>query len=69
MLTGHTGRQNATPFGNLPKVKVGDEIYIQAAGQKMKYEVRDPDVILPTKVESLKWVEDKDMVTLITCTP
>nr|WP_275432339.1 sortase [Corynebacterium striatum] len=56
-------------FGNLPKVKVGDEIYIQAAGQKMKYEVRDLDVILPTKVESLKWVEDKDMVTLITCTP
>lgn len=69
VLTGHTGLQNATLFDNLTKVKVGDAIYIQAAGQKMKYQVRNIEVVLPTQVESLKRVEGQDLVTLITCTP
>ncbi|MEJ5928776.1 class C sortase [Corynebacterium sp. H128] len=69
VMTGHTGLQNATLFDNLSKVKVGDAIYIQAAGQKMKYRVRNIDTVLPTEVESLKREEGKDLVTLVTCTP
>lgn len=69
VITGHTGLQNATLFDNLTKLKEGDAIYIQAAGQKMKYQIYNTEVVLPDNVESLQRVEGKDLVTLITCTP
>ncbi|MEJ5997766.1 class C sortase [Corynebacterium sp. H130] len=69
VLTGHTGLQNATLFDNLKNVKVGDAIYVQAGGQRMKYQVYRIDTVLPTEVDSLKRVDRKDLITLITCTP
>lgn len=69
VLTGHTGLQNATLFDNLTKVKEGDAIYIQAAGQKLKYQVFKTEVVLPDQVESLARVDGQDLVTLVTCTP
>lgn len=69
VMTGHTGLQNATLFDNLSKVKVGDAIYVQSAGQKMKYQVFRIDTVLPTEVDSLKRAEGLDLITLITCTP
>ncbi|WP_235923184.1 class C sortase [Corynebacterium lizhenjunii] len=68
-LTGHTGLQNATLFDNLSTVAVGDAVYLHVAGQKMKYQVFDIDVVLPEEVDSLARVEGKDLITLVTCTP
>ncbi|QPK79512.1 class C sortase [Corynebacterium lizhenjunii] len=69
VLTGHTGLSTSTLWDNLTDVKVGDAVYIDAHGQKMKYEVRDIQVVLPNETDSLRPVADKDMLTLITCTP
>lgn len=69
VMTGHTGLPNATLFDNLSKVKVGEAIYLQAAGQKMKYRVRNIDTVLPEQVDSLKREPGQDLITLITCTP
>ncbi|AOZ73369.1 hypothetical protein BK816_08870 [Boudabousia tangfeifanii] len=69
VLTGHTGLPNATLFDNLTKVKEGDAIYMNVSGRDMKYVVNNIRVVLPTQTKSLKPVDGKDLLTLITCTP
>lgn len=69
VLTGHTGLTNATLWDNLIDVQVGDAIYINTYGHKMKYEVHDTEVVLPDQTDSLASIPGQDLVTLITCTP
>lgn len=69
VLTGHTGLRTATLFDNLDKVKVGDAIYIQVSGETLKYQVEKLEVVLPNEAENLYPVADKDLLTLVTCTP
>lgn len=69
VLTGHTGLTSATLFDHLDEVKEGDAIYVQVAGEKLKYEVHDTAVVLPDETDSLKTQQGKDLLTLITCTP
>lgn len=68
-ITGHTGMPNATMFDNLTKVKEGDSIYLNTYGKKMKYQVHSVEVVLPENTDSLWPEKDKDLLTLITCTP
>ncbi len=69
VVTGHTGLTHATLFDNLTDLKVGDTIYISTAGKNLKYEVFQTKVVLPEKTEELLPVGNKDLLTLITCTP
>lgn len=69
VLTGHTGLTNATLFDHLDNVKEGDAIYVQVAGEKLKYEVDSTEVVLPDETDSLRAREGEDRITLITCTP
>ncbi|AKK04439.1 sortase family protein, LPXTG-site transpeptidase [Corynebacterium mustelae] len=69
VLTGHTGLSVATLFDNLADVKIGDAIYVAVAGQRLKYEIHDMQVVLPDQTDSLNKQEGKDLLTLITCTP
>lgn len=69
VLTAHTGLVHATLFDQLDDVEEGDPIYIGVSGQKMKYEVRGIRVVLPEETNSLRADGDKDLITLITCTP
>ncbi|MCS4489687.1 class C sortase [Corynebacterium sp. ES2794-CONJ1] len=69
ILTGHTGLPNATLFDNLKNVKEGDSFFIQVAGHQLKYQVDQIRTVLPNEVESLRAEDNKDMVTLVTCTP
>ena len=69
ILTGHTGLPGATMWDNLKELGTGDAVYMDVAGQKMKYEVSNIDVVLPDKTSTLEPVAGKDQITLITCTP
>ncbi|WP_034651717.1 class C sortase [Corynebacterium vitaeruminis] len=69
VLSAHTGMQNATLWDNLTKVKEGDAFYIQVAGHKLKYQVDQIKVVLPSETDDLRRVDGQDYVTLITCTP
>lgn len=69
VLTGHTGMTTSTLWDNLDDVKVGDAVYIDAHGERVKYQVRNIDVVLPEETDSLSPQVDKDLLTLITCTP
>ncbi len=68
-LSAHTGLQNATLWDNLVQIEKGDPVYVAAAGEKLKYEVRDIEVVTPDKTSLLRRTPNKDLVTLITCTP
>ncbi|MEZ2121846.1 class C sortase [Corynebacterium sp. CCM 9203] len=69
VLTGHTGLTNATLFDNLPRLREGDAFYINTFGEKMKYQVDQIKVVLPEESDDLRAIPDRDLVTLITCTP
>lgn len=69
VITGHTGLTTSTMWDNLVDIKVGDAIYVNTFGEKMKYEVTSTEVVLPHETESLAQQSNKDLITLITCTP
>ena len=69
VITGHTGMPDATMFDNLDKMDVGDVVYLNTYGKKLKYEVDNIEVVLPEETDSLWPKPDQDLLTLITCTP
>ncbi|WP_439647809.1 class C sortase [Corynebacterium pseudogenitalium] len=69
VITGHTGLTTSTLFDNLSDVRVGDAIYVSTFGERMKYKVYDIEVVLPDETDSLRADPERDLLTLVTCTP
>ena len=69
VLTAHTGLAKATLFNNLKDVKIGETFTIQVFGEVLTYEVVETQTILPEETGSLIIQSDRDIVTLVTCTP
>ena len=69
VLTSHTGMSNATLFDHLNRVREGDLMYVDVAGQTLAYRVDQIAVVLPTEVGGLTAVDGHDYLTLFTCTP
>ena len=69
VLTGHSGLPDKKLFTDLDKLKKGDLFYIEVLGEKLAYRAVNFKTVLPTQLESLKIVDGKDLVTLVTCTP
>ncbi|EOH77542.1 class C sortase [Enterococcus malodoratus] len=69
VITSHRGLKEARLFSDLPKLKKGNQFYLEYKNQTLAYEVDKIQTIEPTEVESLNIVEDKDYATLMTCTP
>ena len=47
----------------------GDFFYIHVLGKTLAYKVDQIKVVLPEETDDIKIVEEKDYVTLLTCTP
>lgn len=69
VLTGHTGLPSADLFTNLDQMVVGDRFYLEILDQVFTYEVINLYVVLPADTTELAAQADKDLVTLVTCTP
>ena len=69
VLTGHTGLPSAKLFTDLVKMQEGDMFYIHVLGERLVYEVDQIKVIEPEDLSDLMAYDDKDYVTLLTCTP
>lgn len=69
VLVGHTGITAKTFFDNLEKMNLEDVFYIYVLGDILKYKVIDIKVVLPYDTQNIQEIEDKDLVTLLTCTP
>lgn len=69
VITGHTGITTATLFDNLVDVTEGDLMAVDVLGETLVYRVTQIQTVLPHETETLRTVADKDLLTLITCTP
>ena len=69
VFAGHTGLPSARIFGDLDQLQVGDWFVIRVLGEDHAYRVTGTEVVLPEETDSLAVQEDKDLVTLVTCTP
>ncbi|WP_159524095.1 class C sortase [Actinomyces marmotae] len=69
VITGHRGLANATMFNNLDRVGVGDTFTLEVFGEVLSYQVIETKVVAPEETESLRADPDRDLVTLVTCTP
>lgn len=69
VLSGHRGLPSATLFTNLDRMVPGDTFSIHVLGRVLTYEVDQINVVLPDDLSLLTIDPDKDLVTLVTCTP
>lgn len=68
-LSGHRGLPTRSLFTDLDKLEVGDIFYIRVLNQTLCYTVDQILTVLPSEMDALAIEEEKDYVTLITCTP
>ena len=69
VIAAHSGLPNRELFTNLEDVKVGNQFVLTVLGNKYAYEVERIKVVLPDDTSSIKIEPDKNLVTLLTCTP
>ena len=69
VLSAHRGLPSAKLFTDLDRIKEGDLFYIHVLNETLAYKVNYIKVIEPTDTSDLSIVENKDYVTLFTCTP
>lgn len=69
VLSGHRGLPSAKLFTNLDKLVVGDKFVMRVLDEVLTYEVDQILIVEPTDVSTLMIEAEKDLCTLVTCTP
>ena len=69
VLSAHRGLPSAKLFTDLDQLEIGDLFYITVLDEKLAYKVDQILTVLPEETDDLAIEEDKDLVTLVTCTP
>ena len=69
LLAGHRGLPSAELFRRLGELQEGDLFYVETKGQRYTYVVCEIRVVRPEETEGLGICENRDLVSLITCTP
>lgn len=69
VLSGHSGMSDQKMFSDLNKLQEGDIFYLHIFDETLAYKVSRIDTVLPEDTSLLGIEPDKDMVTLVTCTP
>lgn len=69
ILTGHSGLASQKMFSDLDKLEIGDTFYLEVLNEILAYEVDQINTVLPHDTTYLGLEENKDLCTLVTCTP
>ena len=69
VLSAHRGLPSYTLFTHLDKLEIGDTFTIKVLNKELTYQIDRIEIVKPSDIDSLKIEEDKDYVTLMTCTP
>jgi len=69
IVTAHTGLVNMRLFTDLITLTYGDLFFVDILNQRIAYEVDRINVVYPHEIEVLVSYEDRDLITLVTCTP
>ena len=69
VLSAHSGMASSKLFSDIDQLAEGDVFYIHVPGEVLAYKVDDIHTVLPTDTSLLQIEDNKDLVTLVTCTP
>lgn len=69
VLTAHRGLPEATLFNDLDQAQTGDTFSVVVLNEVITYQVVDVQVIDPDQTEAIIADPDRDLITLVTCTP
>ena len=69
VLSAHSGMASSKLFSDIDQLAVGDTFYIHVLGEVLAYKVDAIHTVLPTDTSLLQIEDNKDQVTLVTCTP
>lgn len=69
VLSAHSGMASSKLFSDIDQLAVGDTFYIHVLGEVLAYKVDAIHTVLPTDTSLLQIEDNKDLVTLVTCTP
>ncbi|MGI5949740.1 class C sortase [Peptoniphilus sp.] len=68
-ITGHRGLVSARLFTDIDQLEPGDIFKIYVLDKELDYQVDNITVVEPHETKDLLIDKDKDLVTLVTCTP
>ena len=68
-LLAHTGMNNSRMFSDLTGLSEGDLFYIRVLNLCLTYRVCEIQTLLPEEADELYPDEERDLMTLVTCTP
>lgn len=66
-IAGHNSRTPGVLFAPLRKVNLGDELYISDKEKVYKYTMIHREVVMPERVDVIDDVQDKSLLTLVSC--
>ncbi len=69
VLSGHRGLPSSKLFSDLDQMIVGDTFLLHILDQTFAYQVDQINIVLPEETNELAIVNNKEYVTLVTCTP
>jgi len=69
VLSGHRGLPTAELLTNMDKLVIGDRFTLHILGEELEYMIDQILVVEPEDTSALGIIKDKDLVTLVTCTP
>lgn len=69
VITGHTGLADKKLFTDLDELKKADVFFLHIENIKLAYQINQIKVVEPNDLSDLKIQPNKDLVTLLTCTP
>ncbi|MDU6523316.1 class C sortase [Enterococcus devriesei] len=69
VITGHSGLPDKMLFTDLEELKKQDKFYLHIEGKKLAYQVEKIERVKPDNFSALKIEKNRDLVTLLTCTP
>jgi len=69
VISAHTAFPGKIFFDRLSEVEIGESFSVTVLGDTLYYKITEINIVLPDEVEYLQPVKDKDLITLVTCTP
>lgn len=69
IVSGHRGLPSSRLFTDLDKLAIGDVWTVQILNETFSYEVDQIRTVLPNDLQFLQVEKNKDLMTLLTCTP
>lgn len=69
ILTGHRGLPNSKLFTRLDELEKDDLFFVSTYGEILAYRIAEIEIMEPEEAEKLEILPEKDLCTLITCTP